>query len=190
MLFLVQKEFLFSPKILDLSKFVNLSPYCFFLLIPPPLLSLILSVAFCLLLFVFFCHLNIFYIFKGEVDRIYNMKCIPLQETVRRRGQVLQGRVPSLSDGKNSDFFFIIMMYFFFSLAGGLNHLPYLLSTSVSLAVIKDFSTNHKTALGLIQAYTSLKLRNKYNCVNMFTYIDNGKYITAINKIQKSFTMS
>ena len=37
---------------------------------------------------------------------------------------------------------------------GGLNHLPYLLSTSVSLAVIKDFSTIYMTALGLNQAYT------------------------------------
>ena len=44
---------------------------------------------------------------------------------------------------------------------GGLNHLPYLLSTSVSLAVIKDFSTNYMTD----QAYTSLKLCNKYNIV-------------------------
>ena len=51
--------------------------------------------------------------------------------------------------------------------AGGLNHLPYLLSTSgsKSLAVIKDFSTNYMKALGLNQAYTSLKLRNEYNIV-------------------------
>jgi len=42
--------------------------------------------------------------------------------------------------------------------SGGLNHLPYLLSISVSMAVIKDFSKN------------------------MFIWIDNGKYITAINK--------
>ena len=39
-------------------------------------------------------------------------------------------------------------------LSGGLNLLPYLLSTSVSLAVIKDFSTNYMLALGLNQAYT------------------------------------
>ena len=45
----------------------------------------------------------------------------------------------------------------------GLNQLPYLLSTSVSLAVIKDFSTKYMTVLGLNQAYTTLKLRNKYN---------------------------
>ena len=32
---------------------------------------------------------------------------------------------------------------------GELNHLPYLLSTSVSQAVIIDFSTNYMTALGL-----------------------------------------
>ena len=36
--------------------------------------------------------------------------------------------------------------------AGGLNHLPYLLSAAVSLSVIKDFSTNYITALGLNQA--------------------------------------
>ena len=39
-------------------------------------------------------------------------------------------------------------------LSGGLNHLPYLLSTSVSLAVIKYFLTNYMTALVLNQAYT------------------------------------
>jgi len=53
---------------------------------------------------------------------------------------------------------------------GGLNHLPYLLSTSVSLAVIKDFSTNYMTALGLTQAYTSLKLCNKYNIVSICSF--------------------
>ena len=51
------------------------------------------------------------------------------------------------------------------AISGGLNHLPYLLSTSVSLAVIKDLSTNYMTALGLNQAYTSLILRIKYNIV-------------------------
>ena len=35
----------------------------------------------------------------------------------------------------------------------GLNHLAYLLSISVSMAVIKDFSTNHMKALGPNQAY-------------------------------------
>ena len=49
--------------------------------------------------------------------------------------------------------------------SGGLNHLPYLLSFFVSLAAIKDFSTNYMAALGLKQAYTSLKLRYKYNVV-------------------------
>ena len=39
-------------------------------------------------------------------------------------------------------------------ISGGLNHLPYLLSTSVSLAVIKDFSTKYMTDFGLNQAYT------------------------------------
>ena len=50
---------------------------------------------------------------------------------------------------------------FYSHYTGGLIHLPYLLSTSVSLAEIKDYMT----ALGLNQAYTSLKLRNKYNIV-------------------------
>ena len=45
---------------------------------------------------------------------------------------------------------------------GGLNHLPYLLSISVSMAVIKDFSTNYMKALGLNQAYMLLRLRNYY----------------------------
>ena len=35
-----------------------------------------------------------------------------------------------------------------------LHRLPYLLPTSVSLAVIKDLSTNYMMALGLNQAYT------------------------------------
>ena len=50
-------------------------------------------------------------------------------------------------------------------LSGGLNHLPYLLSISVSMTVIKDFSTNYMKALGLNQSYMLLKLRNNYyNC--------------------------
>jgi len=66
--------------------------------------------------------------------------------------------------------FFVSILTFFnresiVNISGGLNHLPYLLSTSVSLAVIKDFLTNYMTALGLNQAYTSLKLRNKYDIV-------------------------
>ena len=45
----------------------------------------------------------------------------------------------------------------------GLNHLPYLVSI-VSMAVIKDCSTNYIKAIGLNQAYTMLlKLRNNYN---------------------------
>ena len=40
-------------------------------------------------------------------------------------------------------------------------------STSVSLAVIKDISTNYMTVLGMNQAYTSLKLRNKYDIVQL-----------------------
>ena len=52
------------------------------------------------------------------------------------------------------------------------------------MAVIKDFSTNYLKALGLNQAYMLLKLRNNYYMysVNMFNWIDNGKYGTAINK--------
>ena len=40
-------------------------------------------------------------------------------------------------------------------LAGGLNHLPFLLilSISVSMAVIKEFMTNYMKALGLNRAY-------------------------------------
>ena len=50
-------------------------------------------------------------------------------------------------------------------LSGGLNHLPYLLSISVSMTAIKDFSTNYMKALGLNQSYMLLKLRNNYyNC--------------------------
>ena len=37
--------------------------------------------------------------------------------------------------------------------SGALNHLPYLLSISVSVAVIKDFLANYIKALGLNQAY-------------------------------------
>ena len=43
-----------------------------------------------------------------------------------------------------------------------LNNLPYLLSISVSMAVIKDFSTIYMKALGLNQAYMLLKLHNNY----------------------------
>ena len=63
--------------------------------------------------------------------------------------------------------------------AGGLNHLPYL-SISVSMAVIKDFLTNYMKALGLNHAYNAVKII--IYSVNMFNWIDNGKYITAINK--------
>ena len=48
---------------------------------------------------------------------------------------------------------------------GGLNHLSYLLSISVSMTVITDFLTNYMKALGLNQAYMLLKLRNYYNTV-------------------------
>ena len=53
---------------------------------------------------------------------------------------------------------------------GGLNRLPNFLSTSVSLAVIKDFSIYYMTVLGLNQAYTSLNVRNKYNIVLLCSF--------------------
>ena len=43
--------------------------------------------------------------------------------------------------------------YFSFHISWGLNHLPYILSISVSMAVIKDGSTNYMKALGLNQSY-------------------------------------
>ena len=53
-----------------------------------------------------------------------------------------------------------------------LNHLPYLLSNSytggsklVSIAEIKDFSTNYMMGLSLNQAHMLLKLINKYYIV-------------------------
>ena len=65
--------------------------------------------------------------------------------------------------------------------AGGLNHIPYLLSISVSMAVIKELSTNYMKALGLNQAYMLLKLRNNYY-IALLSWVDNGKSITEINK--------
>ena len=71
----------------------------------------------------------------------------------------------------------------FICIAGGLNHLSYLLSISVTMAVIKDFSAIYMEALGLNQAYMLLKLRNKYDIVLICSFqFDNGKYFTAINK--------
>ena len=69
-------------------------------------------------------------------------------------------------------------IYIMYTICRGLNHLPYL-SISVSIIVIKDFLTNYMKALGLNHAYMLLKLLYS---VNMFNWIDNGKYITAINK--------
>ena len=70
-----------------------------------------------------------------------------------------------------------------------MNHLPYLLSTSVSLAVIKDFSTNYMTALGLNQAYTSLKLCNKCNIVLIcsFRLITGNIYYSYKQKVNECF---
>ena len=50
-------------------------------------------------------------------------------------------------------------------------------------------STNYMKAQGLNQANMLLKLRNNYYTysVNMFIWIDNGKYITAINKMFMRF---
>ena len=52
------------------------------------------------------------------------------------------------------------------------------------MAVIKDFLTNNMKALGLNQAYMLLKLHKNYyiDSVNMILWIDNWKYIIAINK--------
>ena len=68
--------------------------------------------------------------------------------------------------------------------SGGLNPLPYLLPTSVSQAVIKDFSTNYMTALGLNQACTSIKLLNtySYNIVLICSFRSITGNITDINK--------
>ena len=49
-----------------------------------------------------------------------------------------------------------------------------------TMVVIKDLLKNYIKALGPNQAYTSLKLCNNYYSVNMFIWIDSGKYITAI----------
>ena len=50
---------------------------------------------------------------------------------------------------------------------GGLNHLPYLLSISVSMAVKKDLSTGYKKALGPNQAYEVVKIMYQlvYICI-------------------------
>ena len=61
---------------------------------------------------------------------------------------------------------------------GGLNHLPYLLSIFVFMAVISDFSTNAMKALGLNQGYMMLRLCNNYHIV----LICSIGSITAINK--------
>ena len=55
------------------------------------------------------------------------------------------------------------------AITGGLNHLPYLLSISVSMVVIKDFSTNYMKALRLNQAYILLKLCNNYYRFRLYT---------------------
>ena len=53
------------------------------------------------------------------------------------------------------------------AITGGLNHLPYLLSISVPMAVIKFFSTNYMKAL---QPYMLLKLRNNFYIVLICSY--------------------
>ena len=47
----------------------------------------------------------------------------------------------------------------------------YLLSNSVSMAVIKDFSTNYMMALGLNQAYISSELCNKSYIVLICSFV-------------------
>ena len=60
---------------------------------------------------------------------------------------------------------------------GGLNHLPYyLLSISVSMAVIKDFSKNYMKALGLNQEYILLKLCNNYYIVLICSFVLDVRY--------------
>ena len=60
-----------------------------------------------------------------------------------------------------------------FLCAEGLNHLPHRLSISVSMAVIKDFSTNYMKAQVLKQAYMLLKLRKKYYIVLISFFISS-----------------
>ena len=56
-----------------------------------------------------------------------------------------------------------------------------LLSTSVFLAVIKDFSTNYITNRAVSMKATSLKLRNKYNIVLKSSFRSRNIHITVIN---------
>ena len=48
------------------------------------------------------------------------------------------------------------------TISGELNNLPYTLSISVSMVIIKDLSTNNMPALGMNQVYMLLELRNNY----------------------------
>ena len=64
---------------------------------------------------------------------------------------------------------------------GGLNHLPYLLSISVSMAVIKDFSTNDMKPLGLNQSYMLWKLRNSYFSMKLWRNLTKLYPMTIIS---------
>ena len=55
------------------------------------------------------------------------------------------------------------------------------------MAVMKDFSTNFIKALGLNQACMLLELL--LYSVNMFIWIDKGKYITGIKKNLYDFSL-
>ena len=76
-----------------------------------------------------------------------------------------------------------------FALSGELNHLPYLLSISVSMAVINDFSTNYMKVLGLNKAYMLLKLRNNNYIVLICSFGSIGTCNLLIsmkfNKVKK-----
>ena len=87
----------------------------------------------------------------------------------------------NLGNNKNNKQIKIARGYMYFT--GGLNHLPYLLSISVSMAVIKDFSTNYMKALGLNQAYMLLKLRNIHYIVLIYSIgSTTGNILQLINK--------
>ena len=68
--------------------------------------------------------------------------------------------------------------------------IPYLLSISVSMAVIQDLSTNYKNALGLNQAYMLLKLRNNYYIVLICSFGSiMGNILQLITKIVYVFSL-
>ena len=64
-------------------------------------------------------------------------------------------------------------------ISGELNHLPHVLSMSVSMAVINDFSTYYMKDFGMNQAYKLLKLPNNYLIVLICSIGTITEYITA-----------